>query len=174
MGSGYRFWPVRTHSNLLLIVRVGNTGLVQPPPLKPKHQLAVAQFFSAASPRVAEEVPPPIESDGEDEVAANDPETQGTAPPPTINDKCMGAPPLGTPNANALRGKYPVMRHAYEKVHSRYVDGMGIVSLDPPCTGKARFGDSGEKLPCNPCYEVPRNKALYKWMREERNTDSGT
>ena len=119
-------------------------------------------------------MPPPIESDGEDEVAANDPQTQGTAPPPTINDKCMGAPPLGIPNTNALRSKYPVMRHAYEKVHSRYVDGMGIVSLDPPCTGKACFGDFGEKLPYNPCYEVPRNKAPCKWMREERNTDSGT
>ena len=70
MGSGYRFWPVRTHNNLLLIVRVGNTGQVQPPLLKPKRQLAVTQFFSAAPPRVAEEVPPPIESDGEDEVAA--------------------------------------------------------------------------------------------------------
>ena len=85
-------------------------------------------------------MPPPIESDGEDEVAANDLETQGTAPPPTSNDKCMGALPLGIPKANALRGKYPVMRHAYEKVHWRYVDGMGIVSLDPPCTGKARSG----------------------------------
>ena len=51
---------------------------------------------------------------------------------------------------------------------------MGIVSLDPPCTGKARVGDSGEKLPCNPCYEVPRNKTLCKWMREERNADSST
>ena len=87
------------------------------PPLKPKRQLAVTQFFSAAPPPVAEEVPPPIESDGEDEVAASDPETQGAAPPPTINDKCMGALPLGIPNANALRGKYPMMRHAYEKVH---------------------------------------------------------
>ena len=136
--------------------------------------MAVTQFFSAAPPGVAEEVPPPIESDGEDEVAANDPETQGTAPPPTSNDKCMGALPLGIPNANALRGKYPVMRPAYEKVHSRYVDGMGIVSLDPPYTGKVRFGDSGEKLPCNPCYEVPRNKTPCKWMREERNADSST
>ena len=144
------------------------------PPLKPKRQLAVTQFFSAAPPRVAEEVPTPIESDGEDEVVTNDPETQGTAPPPTINDKCMGALPLGIPNANALRGKYPVMRHAYEKVHWRYVDGMGIVSLDPPCTRKARFSDSGEKLPCNPCYEVPRNKTLCKWMREEPNAYSST
>ena len=141
------------------------------PPLKPKRQLAVTQFFSAAPPRVAEEVPPPIESDGEDEVAANDPETQGTA---TTGTSAWEPPPLGIPNANALRGKYPVMRHAYEKVHSRYVDGMGIVSLDPPCTGKARFGDSGEKLPCNPCYEVPRNKALCKWMREGRSADFGT
>ena len=30
------------------------------PPLKPKRQLAVTQFFSAAPPPVAEEVPPPI------------------------------------------------------------------------------------------------------------------
>ena len=30
-GNGYQFWPVRTHSNLLLIVRVGNTGQAQPP-----------------------------------------------------------------------------------------------------------------------------------------------
>ena len=81
---------------------------------------------------------------------------------------------MGIPNANALRGKYPVIRHAYEKFHWSYVDGMGIVSLDPPLAGKARFGDSGEKFPCNPCYEVPRNKALCKWMREEGNADSGT
>ena len=83
------------------------------PPLKPKRQLAVTQFFSAAPPQVAEEVPLPIESNGEDEVVANDAETKGTAPPPTINDKCMGA----LLNANALRGKYPVIRHAYDKVH---------------------------------------------------------
>ena len=35
------------------------------------------------------------------------------------------------PNANALRGRWPVMQHAHEKVHWMYVDGMGIVSLDP-------------------------------------------
>ena len=69
-------------------------GWYSPPPLKPKRQLAVTQFFSAIPPWVAAEVPPQIESNGEDEVASNDPETQGTAPPPTINDKCMGAPPL--------------------------------------------------------------------------------
>ena len=92
--------------------------------------------------------------------------------PPTI--KCMGALPLGIPNANALRGKYAVMRHAYEKVHWRYVHGMGIVSLDPTCIGKARFGESGEKLSCNPCYEVPRNKTLCNWMRQERNAKSST
>ena len=32
---GYQFWPVRTHNNLLLIVRVGNTGQVHPPPPPP-------------------------------------------------------------------------------------------------------------------------------------------
>ena len=31
VGSGYRFWPVRTHNNLLLIVKVGNTRQLQPP-----------------------------------------------------------------------------------------------------------------------------------------------
>ena len=81
---------------------------------------------------------------------------------------------LGFPNANASRGKYPTMRHAYEKVHTRYVDGMGIVSLDPPCTGRAHFGKLGEKLPCNVCYEVPHNKTFCKWMHEKSNADSGT
>ena len=74
LGSGYRFWPVRTNNNLLLIVRVGSYS--PPPPLKPKRQLAVTPLFSAAPPQVAQEVVArPIESDGEDEVAANDPET---------------------------------------------------------------------------------------------------
>ena len=31
VGRGYRFWPVRTHKNFLLIVRVGNTRQIQPP-----------------------------------------------------------------------------------------------------------------------------------------------
>ena len=62
-----------------------------------------------------------------------------------------GALPLGIPNANALRGKYPIMRHAHEKVHFRYVGGMGVQSVDPPCTRVARIGDSGEQLPCVPC-----------------------
>ena len=49
---------------------------------------------------------------------------------------------------------------------------MGIVSLEPLCTRKACCGDSSKKLPCNPCYAVPCNKTLCKWMREERNADS--
>ena len=49
------------------------------PALKPKRQLVVTQFSSASPSRVSEEVPPLIESDGEDEVAANDPETQDTS-----------------------------------------------------------------------------------------------
>ena len=52
------------------------------------------------------------------------------------------------PNANALHGQYPVMRHAHEKVNWRSVDSMGTVSMNPPCTGVARVGESGEKLPC--------------------------
>ena len=55
-----------------------------------------------------------------------------------------------------------------------YGDGMGIVSLDPPCTRKARYGEFGEKLPCTPCHEVPHNPPMCKWMREECNADSGT
>ena len=119
-------------------------------------------------------MPPLIESDGEDEVAANDLETQGAGPPLASDDKCIGTLPLDIPNSNGLHGKYPVMRHAYEKVHWRYVDGMRIVSLDPPCTRKAHFGASSEKLPCNPCHEVPHNKTPCKWMRKDYNTDSNT
>ena len=39
-----------------------------PPPQSPNANWLFTLFFSAAPPRVAEEVPPPIESDGEDEV----------------------------------------------------------------------------------------------------------
>ena len=39
---------------------------------KPKHQQQMTQFFSTIPTRAAEDVPPQIESDGEDEVAAND------------------------------------------------------------------------------------------------------
>ena len=85
-----------------------------------------------------------------------------------------GSPALGVPTANALRGQYPVMWHAHKKVHWRYVDGMGTVSMDPPCTGVAQVGDSGEKFPCAPCYEVPRHPTMCKWMREERHADLGT
>ena len=90
------------------------------------------------------------------------------------DDKCVRALPLGIPIANALRGRYPVMRYAYEKVHWMYVDGMGIVSLDPPCPRKACYGESSEKLPCTPCHEVPRNPTMCKWMHKERNANSGT
>ena len=62
-------------------------------------------IFSAASIRATEEVPPQIENDGEDEVAANDLETQGSGPSLASIHKCVGALPLGIPNANALRGR---------------------------------------------------------------------
>ena len=42
------------------------------------------------------------------------------------------------------------------------------------CTGVARVGESGQKLLCTPCYEVPRHPTMCKWMREQRNADSGT
>ena len=97
-----------------------------------------------------------------------------TRHPLSLVMKCKGALLLGVPNANALRGKYPIMRHAHEKVHWRYVDGMGVQSVDPPCTGAARIGDSGEQLPCVPCAAVPSHPTMCVWMRKERNADSST
>ena len=78
------------------------------------------------------------------------------------------------PNRVALRGRYPLTRHAYEKVHWIYVDGMGTKSLDPPCTRVGEVGESGEQLPCAPCAALPRHPTMCTWMREERNADSST
>ena len=108
------------------------------------------QVFSTAAaptPPANDDVPPHGEIVGEDEVATR-PGADGSALALGADWKCTGALPLGVPNANALRGQYPVMRHAHEKVHWRYVDGMGTVSMNPLCTRVALFGESGEKLPC--------------------------
>ena len=51
---------------------------------------------------------------------------------------------------------------------------MGVQSVDPPCTGAARIGDSGEQLPCVPCAAVPSHPTMCVWMREERNAESST
>ena len=121
-----------------------------PPPLKAKHQLPITQFFSAAAapaPPADDDAPPHGEIEGEDEVPTS-PEADGSALALGADWKCTGALPLGVPNANALRGQYPVVRHAHEKVHWRYLDGMGTVSMNPPCTGVAPVGESGEKLLC--------------------------
>ena len=69
-----------------------------------------------------------------------------------------------------LRSKYPIMRHAHEKVHSRYMDGMGVQSVDPPCTGAALIGDSGEQLPCVPCAAPPSHPTMCVWMRNVRSS----
>ena len=98
------------------------------PPLKPKRQLPMTQFFSAAdapAPAADANAPPLREIDGEDKVATSTPEADGSALARGADWKCIGAVPLGVPNANALRGQYPVIRHAHKKVHWRYVDGMG-------------------------------------------------
>ena len=112
-------------------------------PMKPKRQLLVTHFFSTIPRHTTKDVPPLIESDGEDEVATNHSETQGSAPPLVSDDKCIGALPPGIPNANAICSRHPTMRHAYEKIHRMYVDGMGILSLDPPCTRLAHYGEFG-------------------------------
>ena len=87
---------------------------------------------------------PLLERLREDEVATI-PGANGSALALGVDWKCTGALPLGVPNANALRGQYPVMRHAHEKGPWRYVDGMGMVSMNP---GVALVGESGKKLPC--------------------------
>ena len=144
-------------------------------PQKPQRQLAMAQFFSAAPAQASEaNDPPPHDSDLENDIETSAIESQSSSLPLSLVMKCKGALPLGVPNANALRGKYPIMRHAHEKVHWRYVDGMGVQSVDPPCTGAARIGDSGEQLPCVPCAAVPSHPTMCVWMREERNADSST
>ena len=63
-----------------------------------------------------------------------------------IPTKCMGVLPLGVPSAHVLRGCYPLMRHAHEKVHRFYVDGVGCFSRDPPCTREARFDENGKQM----------------------------
>ena len=91
-----------------------------------------------------------------------------------VPTKCMGVLPLGVSSALVLRGCYPLMRHAHEKVHWFYVDGVGCFSRDPPCTREARVDESGNPIPCIPCEALPRDNTLCKWMREERTADSGT
>ena len=108
--------------------------------------MPISQFFSAAlalAPPVDDDAPPLGEIEGEDEVATS-PEADSSALAVGADWKCTRALPLGVPKADALRGQYPVMQHAHEKVHWRYVDGMGTVSMDPLCIGVARDGESGE------------------------------
>ena len=76
------------------------------PPLKAKRQLPMTQFFSAAAapaPPADDDAPPPREIEGEDEVATS-PGADGSP----ADWKCAGALLVGVPNANALRGQYPV------------------------------------------------------------------
>ena len=94
-----------------------------------------------------------------------------SCPVPT---KCMGVLPLSVSSALILRGCYPLMRHAHEKVHWFYVDGVGCFSCDPPYTREAWVDESGNLLPCIPCEALPRDSTLCKWMREEHTADSGT
>ena len=87
----------------------------------------MTQFFSAAPAQATEaNDPPPHDSDLENDIETSAIESQSSSLPLSLVMKCKGALPLGVPNANALRGKYPIMRHAHEKVHWRYVDGMGV------------------------------------------------
>ena len=86
----------------------------------------------------------------------------------------MGALPLGVPSSIALRGRFPLMRHSHEKVHWIYVDGVGCFLRDPPCKGEAQVDDNGHLMPCTPCEALPRDPTMFKWMREERTTDSST
>ena len=120
------------------------------PPLKAKRQLPMTQFFSAAAalaPPANDDAPPLGEIEGEDGVATST-GADGSALALGANWKCTGVLPLCVPNANALCGQYPVMRHAHKKVHWRYVDGMRTVSVNPPCSGVAPVSEPGEKLPC--------------------------
>ena len=119
--------------------------------LKAKRQMPMTQFFSAAAapaPPTDDDAPPPGDIEAEHGVSTS-PGADGSALALGADWNCTGALPLGVPNANALRGQYPVMRHAHEKVHWRYFNGMGTVSVNPPCTGVAPVGESGEKLPCS-------------------------
>ena len=135
----------------------------------------MTQLFSAA-PAWASEAnkPPPHDSDREDDIETSAIESHSSSFPLSLVMKCKRAHPLGVPNANALRGKYPIICRAHEKVHWRYVDGMGVQSVDPPYTGAAHIGDSGEQMPCVPCVAVPSHPTMCVWMREERNADSST
>ena len=102
-------------------------------PQEPQRQLAMTQFFSAAPARASEaNEPPPHDSEREDDIETSAIESHSSSLPLRLVMKCKGALPLGVPNANALRGKYPIMRRAHEKVHWRYVDAMGVQSVNPP------------------------------------------
>ena len=86
-------------------------------PQKPQRQLAMVQFFSAAPAQASEaNEPPPHDSDREDDIETSAIESQSSSLPLSLVMKCKGALPLGVPNANALRSKYQIMRHAHEKV----------------------------------------------------------
>ena len=77
------------------------------PPLKPKRQLPMTQFFFAAAPLAPATdaaAPPHREIDGEHEVATSTLEVQGSALALGADWKGTGALPLRVPNAGTLCG----------------------------------------------------------------------
>ena len=89
-------------------------------------------------------------------------------PPPS----CPKVLPFGIKDANHLRRAYPLLRHRHEKASWRLVDGLGLESVDPPCTGKGSYDSTGCIVPCSPCAGVRGSVVLHRWMVEARERDN--
>ena len=53
------------------------------------------------------------------------------------------------------------------------VDGLGLESVDPPCTGEGSIDSTGCIVPCSPCAGVRGSVVLHRWMVEAREPDKG-
>ena len=85
-------------------------------------------------------------------------------PPPP----CPKVLPFGFKDANHLRRAYPLLRHGHVKASWRLVDGLGLDSVDPPCTGEGSYDSTGCIVPCSPCAGVRGSVVLHRWMVEAR------
>ena len=74
------------------------------------------------------------------------PATLPLPPPP-----CPKVLSFGIKGANDLRRAYPLLCHGHEKAAWCVVDGLGLESVDPPCTGEGPYDSMGCIVPCSPC-----------------------
>ena len=95
--------------------------------------------------------------------------TELPLPPPP----CPKVVPFGIKDANHLRRAYPLLRHGHDKASWRLVDGLGLESADPPCTGEGCYDSTGCLVPCSPCAGVTGTVVLHRWMVEAREPDKG-